>query len=138
MKGKNIHIKILAAIGLTAFAALMFYFAFSSSVLKTFYPKQQQSALSETVQPVSETASEAQESKAAGETPSEGDTAFPININTADAALLLKIPGIGEVKANEIVAYREANGNFSSVDDLVNVYGIGESTLEKIKPYICV
>lgn len=56
-----------------------------------------------------------------------------ININTADINKLKEIPGIGDVKANSIIIYRESNGNFKSIEDLKNVDGIGERTFEKIK-----
>lgn len=61
-----------------------------------------------------------------------------ININTANSAQLQTLKGIGEVKAQAIIDYRNANGNFSSVDELINVSGIGEKTLENIRPYITV
>ena len=55
-----------------------------------------------------------------------------VNINTADAeALQSELKGIGAQKAQAIVAYREANGAFNSADDLANVKGIGEKTVEK-------
>ena len=59
-----------------------------------------------------------------------------ININTADAATLAKLPGIGTTLANRIVAFREQNGPFISVEGLLNVSGIGESKLKNIIPYI--
>ncbi|WP_165060255.1 helix-hairpin-helix domain-containing protein [Adlercreutzia sp. ZJ154] len=61
-----------------------------------------------------------------------------VNINTADAAQLQTISGIGESKAKKIIAYRESNGKFKSVEDLTNVSGIGEKTLESIRDQICV
>ncbi|MBZ2168806.1 MULTISPECIES: ComEA family DNA-binding protein [Marinobacter] len=54
-----------------------------------------------------------------------------ININTADVATLVELNGIGPSKAEAIVAYREANGPFSSPEELAKVKGIGERTLEK-------
>ena len=58
--------------------------------------------------------------------------AVPVDINKADAdTLATELNGIGESKAAAIVAYRETNGPFDRVDDLVNVKGIGEKTLEK-------
>ena len=66
------------------------------------------------------------------------ETAGPIDINTADAAALQGLPGIGETKAAAIIAHRDANGPFASVDDLTNVKGIGEKTLEKLKEQITV
>lgn len=63
--------------------------------------------------------------------------AQPVNINTADAATLADmLRGIGLRKAEAIVAYRSANGPFKSVDDLVNVKGIGSKTLEQLRPQL--
>ena len=61
-----------------------------------------------------------------------------VNINTADATGLQQISGIGPSKAQKIIAYREQNGKFKSVEDLTNVSGIGEKTLASIKDQICV
>lgn len=54
-----------------------------------------------------------------------------ININTANVETLASLDGIGQSKAEAIVAYRDANGPFQSSDDLTNVKGIGERTVEK-------
>jgi competence protein ComEA len=59
-----------------------------------------------------------------------------ININTATKEELQKINGIGESKANSIVKYREANGNFKSIEEIKNVEGIGDNLYETIKIYI--
>ncbi len=59
-----------------------------------------------------------------------------ININTADAALLTKIPGIGESKAKSIIAYRDEHGPFRSAEDLMKVSGIAAASFEKMKDYI--
>ncbi|GGY31696.1 competence protein ComEA [Bacterioplanes sanyensis] len=53
-----------------------------------------------------------------------------ININTATVEQLAQLKGIGEAKAQAIVAYRQANGKFSSPEDLTKVKGIGPSTLQ--------
>ena len=63
-----------------------------------------------------------------------GEVCWPdgYNLNTADAATLQReLAGIGATKAQAIVAYREEHGNFASVDELLEVKGIGEATLEK-------
>ena len=58
--------------------------------------------------------------------------AAQVNINKADAATLsAELVGVGEKKAEAIVAYREANGPYKSIGDLTNVKGIGGSTLMK-------
>ncbi|WP_137888125.1 helix-hairpin-helix domain-containing protein [Pseudomonas sp. 2FE] len=55
-----------------------------------------------------------------------------VNLNTADAATLEReLIGIGEVKAKAIIDHRETNGPFASVDELLEVKGIGAATLEK-------
>ena len=59
-----------------------------------------------------------------------------ININVATAADLRTLPGIGETKANQIIAYREANGEFSSIDDIKNVSGIGDGIFNQINSLI--
>lgn len=56
-----------------------------------------------------------------------------VNINTADAATLDRLPGIGPSLATRIIQYREENGPFASVDDLLNVPGIGEKKLEDLR-----
>ncbi len=59
-----------------------------------------------------------------------------ISINDSDISKLKEIPGIGEVKANSIISYREKNNGFKSIEELKNVDGIGEKTFEKIKDNI--
>lgn len=59
-----------------------------------------------------------------------------INPNSASQADLERIPGIGPVTAARIIAYRQKNGLFTSLEDMVKVKGIGKKTLETIKPYL--
>ena len=59
-----------------------------------------------------------------------------VNINTATLEELKTLPGIGDVKANAILAYRESAGSFSSIEEIMNVAGIKESSYEKIKNFI--
>ncbi|HKK01553.1 MAG TPA: helix-hairpin-helix domain-containing protein [Desulfuromonadales bacterium] len=63
---------------------------------------------------------------------------MPVNINTAAAAQLYVLPGVGKAIAERIVAYRSEHGPFHSVDDLTNVKGIGKKTLEKLRKMITV
>lgn len=59
-----------------------------------------------------------------------------VNINTADIEELQLLPGVGKTYAERILEYRKTNGNFTSVEELINIKGIGEKRLEKIKPFI--
>lgn len=74
--------------------------------------------------------------------PTAGETLLEppqrINLNTADAWLLKALPGIGEVRAQAIIQYRTEHGLFNSVDELVNVAGIGPVTLAAIRDKITV
>ena len=71
-------------------------------------------------------------------TPETVAVTFPIDINRADAEQLTALPGVGEVLANRIVAYREENGSFLSTQELQNVEGIGEKRLDAILDLITV
>lgn len=61
-----------------------------------------------------------------------------VNINTANVEELQQLKGIGAKKAAEIIAYREAHGEFKNVDELTNVKGIGKATLEKLRQELVV
>lgn len=74
-------------------------------------------------------------SSTAGKSASAGGL---VNINQASAAELVTLSGIGEATAAKIIADREANGPFASVDDLTRVSGIGPKKLEALRDFICV
>jgi competence protein ComEA len=61
-----------------------------------------------------------------------------VNVNTASAEELQLLPGVGESRARAIVEARKTRGGFKSVEELVEVKGIGSSLLEQIRPYLVV
>lgn len=64
---------------------------------------------------------------------SSGNSAALVNLNTADAATLETLPGIGPALAARIIEYRESHGPFAAVEDITDVSGIGSATLEKFR-----
>ena len=61
-----------------------------------------------------------------------------VNINKASVSELTKLPGVGESLAQRIITYRIENGNFTSIDDLKNVSGIGDKKIDSLKEYIVI
>ncbi len=66
------------------------------------------------------------------------DENFIVNINTCTAEDLMQIKGIGENKANAIIAYRNVIGSYSSIDEIKNISGFGDKFFESIKDYLTV
>lgn len=66
------------------------------------------------------------------------DQSGKVNINTANSGELESVPGIGPATAEKIIQHREKNGRFKTVDELTNVSGIGNKTLENMREYITV
>jgi competence protein ComEA len=61
-----------------------------------------------------------------------------VNLNTATATQIATLPGIGDKAAQRIIEYREKNGGFKKIEELMNVKGIGEKSFLKLKPLITV
>ena len=80
----------------------------------------------------------AQDKPAATRTAARPAPAAAVNINTASAAELEALPGIGAAMAARIVEYRQKNGPFKKIEDLMNVRGLGEKNFLKLKPQLTV
>lgn len=91
-----------------------------------------------TLEEVEEGALPAAIQPAESETGTETSADGVVNINTADASALKSLSGIGDAKAQAILAYREEHGSFSSIEEIMQVPGIKESTFSAIKDKIAV
>ena len=113
-----------------------------SPIRETTIVSTEESTTAPTTEPAVESATTEMESAASDEAPSGNSggngPSFPINVNTANAAQLEALPGIGPTIAQRIVDYRQANGPFSSPGQLINVNGIGEKRLAAIWDYITI
>ena len=69
---------------------------------------------------------------------SQSSVSFPINLNTCTAEDLMAIDNVGETRANAIIAYRDFLGGYTSVEQLKNISGIGDSVYASIEPYVTV
>ena len=67
-----------------------------------------------------------------------GDLSGVVNLNTATAEQLMLLPGIGEAKARAILERRKQQGGFKTVDELVEVKGIGSAALERVRPFVAI
>lgn len=63
-------------------------------------------------------------------------TAGVVNINTAESEQLQLLPRVGPALADRIIEFRETNGPFGSIDELVAVKGIGENSLDRLEPFV--
>jgi len=63
---------------------------------------------------------------------------YTVPLNSATEKDLERIPGIGPVTARRILSYRDANGGFKTVEELLNVKGIGQKKMQKIRPHISI
>ena len=67
-----------------------------------------------------------------------GTTGPTVNLNTATSAELQALPGIGVARANRILEYRQKNGPFKRIEEIMNVQGIGEKVFLRLKPQLTV
>jgi competence protein ComEA len=104
------------------------------------YPFSQNDSLDELIAAAGGLQSGADISKVSLIIPDPSSASLPqcIDINRAEAWLLAALPGIGDTRAQDIVDYRQQNGPFRSASDLLNVKGIGQATLDRIKDLITV
>lgn len=148
-RGKRQSI-IVIGFGLIVLSGIILYYALSMPKISV----QDTSASVYTVSEVSETATQITANTvtdngtdgavagAQSDTDSSSDAdvsvSYPLDLNTCTAEELMTINGIGEVKANNIIEYRDYLGGYTSVDQIKNIKGIGDKVYEKISPYLTV
>lgn len=88
--------------------------------------------------PKSEAPPKAVKTTAAKAPASKATASSPVNINSASVAQLQTLPGIGASTAQRIVEYRQKNGAFKKIEELMNVKGVGEKSFLKLKPLVTV
>lgn len=86
----------------------------------------------------SASSTQAAQAKAGSSSKARATAASPVNLNSASAAQLQTLPGVGASTAQRIVDYRQKNGSFKKIEELMNVKGIGEKSFLKLKPLITV
>ena len=140
---EHCHELILTAVGLLFVCFMLFYDMMQTPELYPTTPPNTR-AVTESATLSDPSASQktevppADEDSPVSDTTSAPDAERPININTASFEALKALPGIGDVKAQAIIDYRETYGAFHSIDEIMDVYGIGESTFEQIRNEITV
>lgn len=85
-----------------------------------------------------QTAKAASAAKTASPAKARATPTSPVNLNSASVAQLQTLPGIGASTAQRIIEYRQKNGSFKKIEELMNVKGIGEKSFLKLKPMITV
>lgn len=148
-RGKRQSI-IVIGFGLIVLSGIILYYALSMPKISV----QDTSASVYTVSEVSETATQitantvtgngtdgavaGAQSDANSGNDADVSVSYPLDLNTCTAEELMTINGIGEVKANNIIEYRDYLGGYTSVDQIKNIKGIGDKVYEKISPYLTV
>lgn len=139
-RGKRQSI-IVIGFGLIILSAVILYYALSMPKISV----SQVSSVHISSEDISENSSYAgnvSPQKETSQGSSENDTCstvnYPLNLNSCTAEELMSISGIGEVKANHIIEYREYLGGYTSVEQIKNIKGIGDGIYEKVSPYLTV
>lgn len=139
MKTDKKQTMIMIGITLLVLAGVLLYISFSQPkvyVDETTVSDSQQNAA--TVQSSSVLTSATATASTAKVQTTQNATSFPVNINTATVSELIAVPNLGEKRASDIIAYREAIGGYTSVSQIKNIKGIGDKLYSMVSPYLTV
>ena len=133
---------IITGIALILLSVIIAYFAFSQPRIADTQEANNSNYVSgQSVSqnnPTNEIAETPQTSRKDNTAFPEFSVQYPLNLNTCTAVELMTINGVGEARANAIIAYRDYLGGYSSVEQLKNISGIGDSIYASIEPYVTV
>lgn len=139
MKTDKKQTMVMIGITLLVLAGVLLYISFSQPkvyVDETTVSDSQQNAA--TVQSSSVLTSATATASTAKVQTTQNATSFPVNINTATVSELIAVPNLGEKRASDIIAYREAIGGYTSVSQIKNIKGIGDKLYSMVSPYLTV
>ncbi len=139
-RGKRQSI-IVIGFGLIILSAVILYYALSMpkiSVSQASSVHISSEDISENLSYAGNASPQTETSQSSTENDTSGSINYPLNLNSCTAEELMSISGIGEVKANHIIEYREYLGGYTSVEQIKNIKGIGDGVYEKVSPYLTV
>lgn len=139
-RGKRQSI-IVIGFGLIILSVVILYYALSMpkiSVSQASSVHISSEDISENLSYAGNASPQTETSQSSTENDTSGSINYPLNLNSCTAEELMSISGIGEVKANHIIEYREYLGGYTSVEQIKNIKGIGDGVYEKVSPYLTV
>lgn len=139
-RGKRQSI-IVIGFGLIILSAIILYYALSIpkvSVVETSSVYNSSEYFTENVSTTIRSSQKVEHTQSSEATYTSSSVNYPLNLNSCTAEELMTINGIGEVKANNIIEYRDYLGGYTSVEQIKNIKGIGDGVFEKVAPYLTV
>lgn len=127
---------IVVGFGLIILAGIILYYALSMP--RVTVKTDSSAGVSEVQTATQITSSVSRQTESVQSNSNSVSVSYPLNLNSCTAQELMTIDGIGEVKANNIIEYRDYLGGYTSVEQIKNIKGIGDGVYEKISPYLTV
>ncbi|WP_455493181.1 ComEA family DNA-binding protein [Eubacterium sp.] len=128
----------MIGVALLVMAGILAYVSLSSPGVYKEVETLPQTAASQSLAVDEKAKSSISQKETTAEFKAETNVTYPLNINTATIDELVTISGLGESRASAIIEYREYLGGYTSVEQIKEISGIGESTYAKLAPYLTV